>query len=103
MKIKLLLIGTAALFLATGTAHSMQHDFSNTWCACNIPEKAMIDREHYYAWIEKCHKRRGTKPRWALPCEPNAEYEPPRRCEPWKPSRVCKQNMRGSPLWFINE
>jgi hypothetical protein len=26
-----------------------------------------VDREHYYAWIEKCHARRGTKPRWGLP------------------------------------
>jgi hypothetical protein len=62
-----LLTSIAALLLATGTAHAMQHDMSNTWCAKNIPKRAMVDREHYYAWIEKCHARRGTKPRWGLP------------------------------------
>jgi hypothetical protein len=64
------LLATAAvvaLFLTTGTANAMQHDMSNTWCAKNIPKRAMVDREHYYAWIEKCHARRGTKPRWGLP------------------------------------
>ena len=61
---KVFLTGITALFLATGTAHAMQHDMSNTWCAKNIPKRAMVDREHYYAWIEKCHARRGTKPRW---------------------------------------
>ena len=64
---KLLLSGVAVLLLATGTAQAMQHDMSNTWCAKNIPKRAMVDREHYYAWIEKCHARRGTKPRWGLP------------------------------------
>ena len=64
---KLLLIGIAALFLATGTAQAMQHDLSRTWCAKHIPDSAMVDREHYYAWLEKCHARRGTKPRWGLP------------------------------------
>jgi hypothetical protein len=67
MRTKLFLSGIAALLLATGTAHAMQHDMSNTWCAKNIPKRAMVDREHYYAWIEKCHARRGTKPRWGLP------------------------------------
>src|SRR5215469_13161020 len=66
----------AALFLATGTAHAMQHDMSNTWCAKNIPKHAMVDREHYYTWIEKCHARRGTKPRWGLP---RAEEKTPSR------------------------
>jgi hypothetical protein len=63
---KLLLTGIAALFLATGTAHAMPHDLSNTWCADHIPESAMIDRVHYYAWIEKCHRRHGTNPCWGL-------------------------------------
>jgi hypothetical protein len=52
---KLLLSGVAVLLLATGTAQAMQHDMSNTWCAKNIPKRAMVDREHYYAWIKKCH------------------------------------------------
>src|SRR5262245_32556436 len=30
---KALLTGIAALFLATGTAHAMDHDLSDTWCA----------------------------------------------------------------------
>src|SRR5262249_14059995 len=70
------LAGIAALLLATGTAHAMQHDFSNTWCAKHIPPSAEIDREHYYAWIEKCHRRRGTKPVWKLPCFPDVDYPP---------------------------
>jgi hypothetical protein len=60
------LAGIAALFRATGTAHAMPHDLSNTWCAEHIPESAMIGRVQYYAWIEKCHRRRGTKPCWGL-------------------------------------
>ena len=64
---KLFLTSIAALFLATGTAQAMQHDMSNTWCAKNIPERVMGSREEYYAWIKKCHTRRGTKPRWGNP------------------------------------
>jgi len=61
-------------------AHAMPHDLSNTWCAGHIPESAMIDRVHYYAWIEKCHRRHKTKPCWGLPgYEPDEEYcaQPP--------------------------
>ena len=50
---KLLLTSVAALFLVTGTAHAMQHDMSNTWCAKNIPKRAMVDREHYYGNLEQ--------------------------------------------------
>jgi hypothetical protein len=58
----------AALFLwQPGAAHAMQHDFSNTWCAKHIPESAMIDREHYYAWLEKCHRRHHTRPLYREP------------------------------------
>src|SRR5262245_28090095 len=58
---KVLLTGIAALFLATGTAHAMDHDLSNTWCARHSGEHGR-DRTEYYAWIDKCHRRRGTKP-----------------------------------------
>jgi hypothetical protein len=57
----LFLAGIAALFLATGAAHAMQIDVSRTWCARHAPGD---DRETYYAWLDKCHKRKGTKARW---------------------------------------
>jgi hypothetical protein len=99
---KLLLFGIAGLFLATGAAHAMQHDFSRTWCACNIPKSALIDREHYYAWTEKCHKRRGTKPLYALPCEPGAEYGQGKICKRWKPPLRDCRNENGL-QWFLDE
>jgi hypothetical protein len=86
---KTLLTSIAALLLATGTAHAMNHDFSNTWCACNIPNSAQIDRVHYYAWIEKCHRRHHTAPLYAQPCDLNEEPPLGHVCKPWKHPRVC--------------
>ena len=69
---KLLLTGIAALFLATGTAHAMPHDLSNTWCADHASDhvsdsgRHLSGREEYYAWIEKCHRRHGTNPCWGI-------------------------------------
>jgi|SRR5215467_553806 len=63
---KTLLTGIAALLLTMGTAHTMPHDLSNTWCASHIPRSAMIDRETYYRWIKNCHRRRGIQPCWGL-------------------------------------
>jgi len=62
---KLLLTGITALFLATGAAHAMPHDLSNTWCAKHGGEGA-AGRVEYYAQIERCHRRHGTKPCWGL-------------------------------------
>src|SRR5262249_42247026 len=66
-------IAAVLLFMALRPAQAMQHDFSNTWCAKHIPESAMKDRTTYYSWIDKCHRRRGTKPVWKLPCLPEQE------------------------------
>ena len=64
-----IIVGCVALFLATGAAHAMQHDFSNTWCAHNWdrPQYHVYGRDAYYAWLEKCHRRHHTRPQWGLP------------------------------------
>ena len=88
---KILYIVAAAwviAFLWQTYAHAMNHDFSNTWCACNIPSSAIIDREHYYAWIEKCHHRHHTEPLYAQPCDLSENY-PGLICKPWKHPRKC--------------
>jgi len=87
---KTLLTGIAALFLATGTAQAMEHDLSNTWCAKHIPTSAYRGRETYYRWIEKCHRRRGTKPHFATPCFPDTKPEDATSCEI-------------APVWFYRE
>jgi hypothetical protein len=68
---KLLLTSVAALLLATGTANAMPHDLSETWCAKHGGEakhsgKGVASRAEYYAQIERCHRRHGTKPCWGL-------------------------------------
>jgi hypothetical protein len=66
-----LAIAIAALFLAMGTAQAMQTDISKTWCA-RQGAKITGDRRTYWGFIEKCHKRRGTKPVWYPACSSDA-------------------------------
>jgi hypothetical protein len=55
----------ALVFMALRPAHAMQFDASA--CGRTIPDRCYKDRETYYACIEKCHARKGTKPRWEQP------------------------------------
>jgi hypothetical protein len=48
------------------SAHAMMVDLSNTWCA-RQGDKITGDRWAYWDFIEKCHKRKGTKPCWGVP------------------------------------
>jgi hypothetical protein len=64
---KTLLPAITALLLATGTAHAMQADISKTWCA-RQGDKITGTPQEYWGFIEKCHKRRGTKPIWYPAC-----------------------------------
>jgi hypothetical protein len=73
----------AVLFLATGTAHAMQADISNTWCG-RQGAKFTGDRQHYYEFVEKCHKRHSTKPCWGLWGNDTCEMETEQRGNGWR-------------------
>jgi hypothetical protein len=61
------------------SARAMHLDLSNTWCARH-QYRATGDRMAYYAWIDKCHRRRGTRPCFGLlgegTCEINYDDYP---------------------------
>ena len=63
---KLFLAALAALFLAAEAAHAMPVDLSKTRCARAAETRSFKDRQTYFAWVKKCHARRGTQPRWGL-------------------------------------
>src|SRR5262245_51731195 len=63
-------------------ARAMQVDLSNTWCAKHHPQWANKDRTTYYAWNDKCHRRRGTQPCFGLVGEGTCEIQ------------VCMRNGR---------
>ena len=83
MSIRPLIAGIAALLLATGTAQAMQVDRSNTWCA-RQGAKFPGDRYHYNEFVEKCHKRHGTKPCWGLANNDTCEMETEQHGNRWR-------------------
>ena len=49
-------------------ARAMWTDVSNTWCARQGDKMpGSPSRWDYWDYIEKCHKRRGTRPCWTQP------------------------------------
>jgi len=51
------------------SARAMVVDLSNTWCA-RQGDKITGTPQEYWDFIEKCHKRKGTKPCWGVYPDP---------------------------------